>query len=78
MSDKYHSFDIGGCARNLVYFLRVVLAVIQRELDNKRITAFYKVYYIILFLAIPRNNVYFCVKSMIYWTYGTWRCDKKS
>lgn len=26
----------------------------------------------ILFLAIPKNNVYFCVKSMVYWTYGTW------
>lgn len=30
-----------------------------------------KVQDIIRFLAIPKINVYFYVKSMIYWTYGT-------
>lgn len=29
MSDRYHSFDIGGSASCLVYFLRTVLVSVQ-------------------------------------------------
>lgn len=51
--------------------MQVVRNYGARYLVKFRIIVFSeKVQDIILFLVIPRNNVYFYVKSMIYWTYG--------